>query len=84
MAEEISGVPLSEKDETASWTPDQSRAAAAVYQKIAELLPVEGRDYTVSISFKDGGHAPSLSLRPITEIGRYFIDHVYKSLTGKK
>ena len=77
-------LPLSEIDETSKWTDDQSRAAAGVYQKIAELLPTEGRDYDVTISFKDGGSSPSLSLRPMTRIGKAFVEHVYNTLATKK
>ena len=80
-----SAVPLSEADETAGWTAEQSRMAAGVYQKIAGLLPTEGRDYDVKIFFKDGGTSPSLSLRPMTPIGKAFIEHVYNNLaSGKK
>ena len=83
-AADESAVPLSELDETSKWTPEQSRMAAGVYQKIAELLPTEGRDYDVFITFKDGSASPSLSLRPMTPIGKAFIEHVYNTLATKK
>ena len=86
MTEDVAvspATPLSQADDTSEWTADQSRAAAGVYQKIAELLPVEGRDYMVKISFNGGDSSPSLALTPMTDFGKTFVEHIYNSLRAQ-
>ena len=70
-------------DAAPRFTPEQMRKVAGVYSMIAQALPVEGRDYSVSFSFREPNGNPSVSLSARTEIGKAFIRHLYTVL-GKR
>lgn len=51
------------------------RKTAFVYDKLAQLLPVEGRDWTVEFRFDDGGVDPHITMRGITDLGKMWVDY---------
>ena len=55
-----------------------SRAASrrAVYAMIAEALPLEGRDFLVSVTFADGSSVPSVSLTGLNKFGTEWCRHM--------
>ena len=59
-----------------SFTQSQRNKISAVYTMIAQALPVEGRDYSVSFSFPDPNGNPSVSLSASTQIGAAFVRHL--------
>lgn len=51
------------------------RKTAIVYDKLAQLLPVEGRDWTIKFRFDDGCADPHITMVGITPLGKMWIDH---------
>lgn len=51
------------------------RKTAIVYDKLAQLLPVEGRDWTIKFRFDDGCADPHITMAGITPLGKMWIDH---------
>ena len=63
-------------------TPFQLHQLAAVYDTIARLMPVEGRDYTVKIDFHEGRN-PTVKMDGLTEFGRKWVEYCMHEL-GKR
>lgn len=61
------------------FTREQLYTIGTVYDKLAKLLPLEGRDYTVEFSFPDG-KAPSLKLTPLTKFGGVWVKYCQEQL----
>lgn len=55
---------------------------SVVYEKLAQLLPTEGRDYNLKISYPESGDNVSISFEPITELGKMWCDYCRKALKG--
>lgn len=64
----------------------QAYVVGRVYDKIASLLPTEGRDYKVDMSFSYEGKTPSVSIRfrPYNEIGRIWCGYLTRKFGGKR
>lgn len=64
------------------YTPGQMYKLSAVYDFLARLIPVEGRDYSVNVRFGDGDSL-SVSMEPHTPFGKvwcsYCMDMMRKS-----
>ena len=64
------------------YTPGQMYKLSAVYDFLARLIPVEGRDYSVKVRFGDGDSL-SVSMEPHTPFGKvwcsYCMDMMRKS-----
>ena len=67
-----------------NYTDSQKRAMSEVYRRIAECLPVEGKDYSISFSFVEGSNNPRVSFRWMTQIGADFVRHVQQTLGSRK
>lgn len=66
------------------FTEAQKRSALDVYRRIAQCLPTEGRDYSVSFSFELGARTPKVSFRALTQLGADFIRHLQRTLRTTK
>lgn len=64
-------------------TPEQSYAVGEIYRAISRMLPLEGRDYTMKAEFSDGSNSPSLSFRPMNELGVLWCTYLSKHLAGE-
>ena len=74
-------VPPRPDTDLSSLTPDQSRAVQEIYRIVSRLLPLEGRDYGVTISFPTGNpSSPSLRFDPRTELGVLWCQYLSKHL----
>ena len=62
-------------------TPAQQRRIGDAYRLMAEELPLEGRDYSVSFSFPDPDGPPSVSFAAMTELGAAYIRHLSKKFS---
>lgn len=51
------------------------RKTAIVYDKLAQLLPVEGRDWAIKFRFDDGCADPRITMVGITPLGKMWVDH---------
>ena len=60
-------------------TPIQLQKLGKVYDGIAKLMPLDGRDYTVRVDFGDDDTV-GIQFVDITPLGRYFKDHCMKNL----
>ena len=67
-----------------NYTDSQKRAMSEVYRRIAECLPVEGKDYSISFSFVEGSNNPRVSFRWMTQIGADFVRHIQQTLGSRK
>lgn len=57
------------------------QARSLVYEALAELLPVPGRDYTVDVTVQND--AVSVHIHSLTPLGRLFIAHCQTHLAPK-
>lgn len=70
-------------EETVKFTDAQLYKIGTVYNFIARLLPVEGRDYNVIFSFNDKNDPDSIgvSFKYYTELGKFWCDYCSKALS---
>ena len=66
-----------------NWTDRQRQQVAATYTIMAQMLPVEGRDYTVQFDFKDERSQPLISMTGITPIGKIWVEYCMHELRSK-
>lgn len=59
------------------YTPEQLRRIAVVYEAIAQLLPIEGKDYKVEFNFYNDKDPSNLKVQftPYTKIGKLWCDY---------
>ena len=79
--EELRIVPPRPDTDFRSLSQDQSRAVMEIYRILSSMLPLEGRDYGIRISFPDGDASrPSIRFDPRNELGilwcRYMSEHL--------
>ena len=75
-------VPAVTRSVVEGFTEAQRKTLAEVYIKIAQALPVEGRDYVLHISFADQSNRAHVSITGLTPIGRAFAEHLNTFLRG--
>lgn len=56
-------------------TKAQTYAIGVFYDMLAQLLPLEGRDYTVTITFPDGSNNPSVKMTSLTPFGAVWVTY---------
>jgi hypothetical protein len=63
-------------------TPNQSIAVQELYKIVSRLLPLEGRDYGMKISFphEDDPSRPSVKFDPKTELGILWCQYLSQHL----
>jgi|694.fasta_scaffold77684_3 hypothetical protein len=59
---------------TPQWSEYQRTQVGKIYDTLARLLPVEGRDYTITFTFAESG-APHIVMHGITPFGKLWTDH---------
>ena len=68
-----------------SLTPMQAVQVGAIYEALARLLPIQGRDYTVDITFEDG--KPAVQMAGLTPFGgewaRYCMTNLQAAIVAK-
>lgn len=64
------------------YTPRQRLTMFSVYEKLARLLPTEGRDFNITMKFPhpDQPNRVSISMTPHTPIGKIWCDYCMKAL----
>lgn len=77
---------VSKDPDMVSQDPEEERRAAsvigAVYDAVADMLPLEGRDYALNPTVKDSG---VVGFKPLayTEIGKLWLDYLSKNLGAR-
>lgn len=61
-------------------TGEQKERVTRLYEMIANALPVQGRDYEMSISFDGEDPNPRVELTGKTDIGNLFTKYLYDTL----
>jgi hypothetical protein len=64
---------------TTQWSAYQRTQVGKIYDTLARLLPVEGRDYTITFTFAESS-APHIVMHGITPFGKLWVDHCMTTL----
>lgn len=56
-------------------TKEQAYAVGVIYDVLAQLLPLEGRDYTIAFTFAEGSNSPSIKMTALTPFGEVWVDY---------
>lgn len=62
-------------------SPQESRAMLEIYKIVSRLLPLEGRDYALHVSFPSGDPSrPAIRFEPRNELGILWCQYISKRL----
>ena len=81
QGETLEIVPPRPETDFSKLTPNQSMAVQELYKIVSRLLPLEGRDYGIQISFPyDDPSRPSVRFDPKNELGVLWCQYLSKHL----
>lgn len=57
-------------------TTAQAEVRLEIYKRLASMLPLEGRDYTFSVTFEGNSTSPSITFKPNNELGSMWCRYI--------